>query len=737
MITKKELSTLSLSPTNKDYYQVWNELLDTAKKLSERWDPTSTNESDPGIVLLKLLTAITDKLNYNIDVNIFEAFMPTAAQQESMRKLCDMMGYNMKYYRSATTEVVIKYTGTEPIDESSYVIPAFTNITNLDQDINFFTTEEKFLTKDGVKILCMEGSAVPCAQDNGGVVTVDLLDDNYRYYLPEAQIAENGIFIANYVDSAISYSTPWVRVENLNTVQLGQPVYKFGFDSKVNLPYIQFPVDISSLIGDGLVIKYTRTSGIAGNVQARTLINFNSETKISLIDDSDDTLPLADFKVINPNAAAGGANIETITAAYEGFKKTVGTFDTLVTCRDYMNYIYKLMIEDGSRPLVSNINVTDIRDDINRSVTICEFNDFGINYVPTAIMNTTAQTPKIDHFDLMFYPFRSLYSKDSKTSFESSFQFTTEDLLDIENAIEDTKLISHSIKTPDSNEIVLIKNYAKLSAIISTTYKVSSQEQEDIINNIKAAIFSTFSMHNLDFGEEIPFESILDCIQNADQRIKNVAMGDPDYVTKIALADGSPEITIPLTTTDAEYSSDKDKILDLIVKNILAGRVEMFNYDKTFSTNFDEASAEIKDNVTSIEGTFTYENAGTGYPVLKTNEIISFKLPSYKTKITYPAYVYYYYGNKDQNAPTVPDGTIYELGAGEYLFITYTSSEASEDGSTIDVVKSEKYVGGDADKPVLIKPVGFDLKDSGSNQATAVKTTGIPTTFGINNVQID
>ena len=81
MITNKELNAVKLSPTKKDFYQIWNELLETAGKISERWDPTSTNESDPGIVLLKVLTAVADKLNYNIDSNTLEAFMPSAAQE--------------------------------------------------------------------------------------------------------------------------------------------------------------------------------------------------------------------------------------------------------------------------------------------------------------------------------------------------------------------------------------------------------------------------------------------------------------------------------------------------------------------------------------------------------------------------------------------------------------------------------------------------------------------------------
>lgn len=36
MITEKEISALELSPVKSDFYQIWNELIDVAGKLSER-----------------------------------------------------------------------------------------------------------------------------------------------------------------------------------------------------------------------------------------------------------------------------------------------------------------------------------------------------------------------------------------------------------------------------------------------------------------------------------------------------------------------------------------------------------------------------------------------------------------------------------------------------------------------------------------------------------------------------
>lgn len=278
MITNQEINAVKLSATKKDFYQIWNELLDTAGKLSERWDPASTNESDPGIVLLKVLTAVADKLNYSIDTNILEAFMPTAAQEESMRKLTEMLGYSMKYYRSATTDVTISYTKTESDPLKDLVrIDRFTNIKDTDDTINYVTLKAIDLSNDNAtkSVPCIEGELVTCETDNDNIISISLLDDNNRYYLPETQVAENGIFITNVNDNLNSpqEGDEWEKVDNLNAKGLGEDgkYYKFGFDSKEGLPYIQFPDNISSLIEDGLRIKYIRTHGSSGNVSVRTL----------------------------------------------------------------------------------------------------------------------------------------------------------------------------------------------------------------------------------------------------------------------------------------------------------------------------------------------------------------------------------------------------------------------------------------------------------------------------------
>jgi hypothetical protein len=151
-------------------------------------------------VLLKVLTAVADKLNYNIDANTLEAFMPSAAQEDSMRKLTEMMCYNMKYYQSATTEVKISYNknATDPLS-TPIMIDAFTNIKDTDDTINYVTLQDIILNADNTtkNVECMEGELVECETDDNNIVSMFHLDDNYRYFFPELQIAENGIFVNN------------------------------------------------------------------------------------------------------------------------------------------------------------------------------------------------------------------------------------------------------------------------------------------------------------------------------------------------------------------------------------------------------------------------------------------------------------------------------------------------------------------------------------------------------------
>ena len=748
MINEKELNLTQISPTKRDFYQIWTELLDVSKKLSERWDPTSTNETDPGIVLLKVLTACTDKLNYNIDKSVLELFMPSVTQEDSMRKLCDLLGYNMKYYQSATTDVTISYKGNLLNDDSkiyTFTVPKFTQIKNSSADISYTTLKECSFTvgksQDTAiitsnKVPCIEGSYQVCSTNDGELITIDHIDDNYRFYLPEAAIAENGIFVSNLTNN--SYSAYWTKVDNLNTVISGKAAWKFGFDSYRQMPYIQFPEDISTLIEDGLKIEYIRTSGINGNVSARTLskVAFTNELATNQSEGKNAiTISADDLIAVNTQATTNGANPETINAAYNNYKKIIGTFDTLVTCRDYMNKIYNLYNEETNVPIVSNVIVSDIRDDINRAHVLCSFNEYGITYIDKANANTEGGK-EINNFELLLYPFKTIYGVNNSSEYESSFRIdkTVVDPL-IKPGIEEAKTISHEIKTPNKSEIACIKNYLKLNARITTTYKVNAIEEESILKNIYTNIYKNFNMRQMDFGEDIPYDSILSCIEEADERIKNVSLDEPIIYTKFMFVDGNEYDCID-TSLDNDKTEDvvKKAYNKLLLRNVLAGRVPLFKYNTDFKPGLNESSITGKDfilpaestkKITSVSSQCTIDTSGAteSTPItLAENEVIQFRAPNFITEITYPAFVHYHLilnKDTDNKDKTIAKNTEYQLDDGEKLYIMYTS-ESTTDSST-DVVKSLYYGQGAIIRPNFNLQASEVIKNSGASWTKVLK----------------
>lgn len=657
MITQNEINTVELSTTKKDFIQIWSELLDVSKKLSNRFSPDQSNEADPVVVLLKVLTAIADKLEYNVDANILEAFMPSAAQMESMRKLTEMLGYNMKYYQSATTQVKITYK-TNNNDElpSLLTIDKYTNIKDIDDSINFVTLNAAYISNDtpSTTVDCIEGELVECETDDDNIVSTLQLDDNNRYYLPETQIAENGIFITN-VDNGIELEETWTKVDNLNTQPLNSKVFKFGYDSSQGLPYIQFPDDISGIIEDGIKIKYIRTNGTSGNISANVLTKLETPASWSTVEnDTPDYYNVDNYTVTNPSACFNGTNIESIDEAYNNFKRTIGTFDTLVTCRDYMNKIYQMTEDEvSSTPLVSNVLVTDIRTDPNKAYTLCTFTEHGTEYKTLPRFKDGEQL--IQPFDLIIYPFQAPAGLNTKDEYINSFKYDNSTLLEIQDNLENTKNIAHTIKEPDIEDLACIKNYLKLNAKINTIRKVGQIEEAEIKNNIFKAIYTNFNMRKLDFGEEIPYDTILKVISNADSRIKSVILDEPSLTTAFCTVNNVEHILTNATQTDNQEDEASNEYYNkCVLNNVLAGRIPMFNYNTDFSTSYSEkeyspGGFEMIYPIDSSDENKIYQlkpeltiSAKASAVTLQENEIVQFRRPNLRTDVTYPAYVNYY-----------------------------------------------------------------------------------------------
>ena len=657
-----------ISYTNKDFQSIYTELLDLVKKLTNKWDPSLSNESDPGVLLLKLNALIADKNNYNIDKNVLECFPLSVTQEGNARKLYDLLGYQMKYYQSAVTDIYFQLRSTLSEGES-YTLPQFTELTDTTGEIVYTTLNQVILDNDAYNdpksVSVIEGR-IQDYEVNGVVnISINNLDSNLRLYFQDKQIAENGIFIKS-LDDTDYVIDDWYRVDNLVSYPLGQQVYEFGVLPDSGTCYIQFPEDIADLMSSGLNIKYIVSSGNNGNIKPYTLSKFVNDITTG----SDNVVVNDKIKLSQPNNASNGSDPETLSEAYANFKRTIGTFNTLVTERDYENYLYNLQDPVKPKPLYSNIVVADRTNDLNYSHHIVTKKDITTDYKKLIVDTLTP-------YDIVVYALLSPDSIYDTKTYNSSFTHDS-NLADFENTDEfnNIKSIQHDFKDPDSEKKFMFNILYPIRGWLITYYKITKSEKKDIEANVKQALYDAYNSHELLFGNKIDYDDLVNTIQNADTRIKTVILDIPEL--KPQLITDSSETDIYSSPT----SMNLDMMNELVARMVLSGNVQLFNFDDNFNYDFGQTQGEVisspttkNENITKITSelklNLTSEKPDAG---LSENQSIQILQPNLVTKTEYSSYVKYIFNDTSTNPTIIQANVDTKLSETQSILLQYKDS---------------------------------------------------------------
>ncbi len=520
-----------ISYTNKDFRSIMEELIDLTKKLTNKWDPSITNESDPAMVLLKLDAIIGDKNNYNIDKNILEAFPETLTQNVSARSMYKQLGYRMPWYRSAKTKITIGWIGDELSLTDLITIPKYTMICNEDSSIVYTLIEDVNLTKDDpvAQATVMQGFIEDLVVNGSTDIQLNNLDSNNRIYFGTDTIAQNGIFVSN-----VNQVTYWEEKDNLQVEHEGNTYYEFGVDLRTNNVYLEFPEDIETLIKNGLNVKYLITSGSKGNLAANQLTKFYNDLSV-IIGEESVTLNETNIKMYNPTSTTddletgslSGSDPQTIRDAYKSWKKTVATFNTLVTIRDYINAIY-------NSGLVSNDIVSDRLTDLQTSYKIItDYASFSSSIIKMEDDEKTGE-PKMDPYKLRLYLLHNPGEILDINSYESSFELEKPSSLTettVKNYLAETKCISHDFEGVKSDIPALFRNVYSLNIKIVPQYYLTTAQIDEVKRNIIQDLWKLLNAHEVEFGSEPEYYLIYDTITNSDERIKLVVLEDFTYTT--------------------------------------------------------------------------------------------------------------------------------------------------------------------------------------------------------------
>lgn len=653
-MTDKELS--SLSYINKDFNTNYKEFLEYVKKLSPKWDPTISNESDPGVLFIKLAAILVDKCSYNIDKNILENFPVSVAQLANARQIFSQLGAPMNWYRSAKGSVTMWWADEEKqieniTDPLYVVIPALTSLTDTEGSVSYATTESVKLLLNGTKVTVpvIEGVVSEYQVNGVNLITTENLAENRRLYFTETSIAENGIF---FTDENGNIDTDWHRVDNISSEAYNSKVYEFGVSRDGFSCYIEFPFDVDNLFGKGVYIKYIISNGEAGNISRGTLQKFSAEKSYSIYTSTADTtsdtqqtvvLDAGNVGIQNVYAINNGQDPEDINSAYLTYKSTVGTFKTLVALRDYEN---AFRVVGQSLELIGNCFATDRTCDPQFSYKIVGEEDGVVrrkNFVAREEIETDVFVKKLSAFDLKIYALQYVPEpqKEAGTSgektYDSSFTVVSStNLTTVENEkdIEDYKNISADYKpiTPadisqnGDNSICFIKNYYDISCTVIPQNGLSSSQADDIKANIQKALFREYNSSKVAFGEPVSFDSVYDTILAADSRIKAISLENITYnpvaYSYIKTGEDSqgnpvgewqeielrksrkelPPDTLPPDERAAYVLTSEDKLsYEVYSKSCLAGRTPFL---QNIDTNFTYSASQ--DNAVPVMGITGY-----------------------------------------------------------------------------------------------------------------------------------
>ena len=270
----KENLLSKLSYTSRDYESIMRDLINILKSDDtlkvKNWDNLS--EADPLFIILSLMAAHTDILNYMIDYRILENYMSTAKERASLVRIANSVGYKIRSFRPAYATFKITALST----------PATLKLEPLGN---------QFIDGSGVGWVYAGPTRELTAEDltngtylgfvQGAIATLDIQPSaisNRTHIISNMQVAI-GSNIDNTITSRLKITgttgeEEWTEVESV----LGKTgrVYELNVDP-LGTTYIRFPSDFdpTKYADSPMTLTYLVTNGFETQVQPPSISNLS------------------------------------------------------------------------------------------------------------------------------------------------------------------------------------------------------------------------------------------------------------------------------------------------------------------------------------------------------------------------------------------------------------------------------------------------------------------------------
>lgn len=527
--------------THRDYESIRSDLINAIPALTQEW--TCREESDPGIVLIKLMSMFGDTLSYNLDKIALEMYLQTVTQRKNCAMILRLLGYKMHWYRSARVVASVRlleekdsqgnpchvvlnpFITTFKGGQTTYtVVPSEGNQGSIDVD-SAETPERVYL---------VEGTVVEVQFDRTGLV-------NNRYYFSDDSIDESHLWLTfgGYHNCTL--------VDNLYLVTDDESVsFEFNVD-EYDRPYIELVNYWEDILGslaasESFTLRYITSSGSEGTVSSDQLTQVRGVGEGST---STDNLRIGHpsnntREVLSDDGwTAPGYDPQSVEDARKDASNFITTYETLITSKDFERAVRRVVGVTASK-LVDNEIIRNENLSISSIIKRAKDSFSSQDYTD----EVTEETSKIliPYLAIIYATYQDLGPENNfycSLSDSDPYKFNSYDdyltkspskellslgcfpykptnnlLMSINETLRSCKMLNVKI------EYGTTKVYPfKVSGTLHLVEPLSPSETLSIVNDVDRSLETYFYPDNRSYGEQPKFLEIVKAIQGANDKI--------------------------------------------------------------------------------------------------------------------------------------------------------------------------------------------------------------------------
>lgn len=292
---------------------------------------TDYSQSNIFMIILDYMAALTELLNYYVDVSARELYVYTAQHISSMIQLSRLIDYRIKARIPSTVRVTVQLLdqGGNPAEATQDIIFKGDNILLGSNGVPFRQMGDVVMRKGSNLVVLDLEQSVKSATNPDEYTNLGLIPEGKNPTLPLPSNYADGsgtIYIGGEqwdLVETLGFSSPYDQVFVVEYVSEGLFVAKFGDGIRGAIPRA----------GAEAKLSYNITQGINGNLDSGTITDFKGTPNV----EPSGALTNYTLNITNPNAATGGSDRETIEDMREHLGCSLRTLDRAVTFKDFID----------------------------------------------------------------------------------------------------------------------------------------------------------------------------------------------------------------------------------------------------------------------------------------------------------------------------------------------------------------------------------------------------------------